>query len=115
MKHQRLRIIGAITLFVLSAACGDEPTTQDAALTSEQRGALHYADQCAACHGEDGRGTDNFPSLTAPHIAAQSDGKLFMLISSGTGGQMPAFGDTMTTDAIIDVIAFVRSIADERP
>lgn len=114
MKNSGVLLRTLIVLFMFQVGCGDENyqnTEINDSLTAIERGALYYADVCAQCHGAGGEGSSSFPSLTAPHIAAQSDGKLFMLISSGTGGLMPAFADTLSEDEIIDIIAFLRSIA----
>lgn len=61
----------------------------------------HFADHCAICHGNDGRGETDLgaglyprvPDLTAPATQELSDGELFFIIENGvrlTG--MPAFG-----------------------
>ena len=62
---------------------------------------VHFADHCATCHGNDGRGAtqigQNFyprtPDLTQPETQSFSDGELFYMIQNGirfTG--MPAWG-----------------------
>ncbi|MBK9308810.1 MAG: c-type cytochrome [Nitrospira sp.] len=62
---------------------------------------VHFADHCAICHGNDGRGVtqigQNFyprtPDLTQPETQSFSDGELFYMIQNGirfTG--MPAWG-----------------------
>jgi mono/diheme cytochrome c family protein len=64
-------------------------------------GRAHFADHCAVCHGNDGRGETDFgrglsprvPDLAAPATQELSDGELFYIIENGvrlTG--MPAFG-----------------------
>ena len=79
-----------------------------------QRGEQLYVEHCASCHGVDGEGAGGYPSLITPHIAQQSAGKLFVLIKSGTGGAMPAFGtamdDAMDDAEIMDVIAYLRTM-----
>lgn len=73
-------------------------------LTSEvlAEGKAHFADHCAVCHGNDGKGQTamgpNFypkvPDMTLPETQSQSDGKLFATIENGirlTG--MPAWGN----------------------
>ena len=61
----------------------------------------HFADHCASCHGNDGKGQTemgpNFyphaPDMTLPESQSQSDGELFATIENGirlTG--MPAWG-----------------------
>ncbi|HEX4954235.1 MAG TPA: cytochrome c [Thermoanaerobaculia bacterium] len=65
------------------------------------RARAHFADHCATCHGNDGKGATPFgsgmyprtPDLTAPATQQLSDGELFFYIEQGiklTG--MPAFG-----------------------
>ena len=62
----------------------------------------HFADHCATCHGNDGRGKTEMgphfypktPDLTLPATQSQSDGELFATIENGirmTG--MPGWGD----------------------
>jgi len=61
----------------------------------------HFADHCASCHGNDGKGTSALgalmyprtPDMTQPGTQALSDGEIFAIIENGvrlTG--MPAFG-----------------------
>ena len=67
----------------------------------QQAGLAHYADHCAVCHGNDGRGLTDFgrglfpppPDLRAASTQQLTDGELFYVIENGirfTG--MPAFG-----------------------
>lgn len=62
----------------------------------------HFADHCAQCHGNDGRGKTEMgqqmypraPDMTLPSTRKLSDGEIFGIISNGvrlTG--MPAWGD----------------------
>lgn len=64
-------------------------------------GRAHFADHCATCHGNDGKGTSALgatmypktPDLTLAATQSMSDGELFSIIENGvrlTG--MPAFG-----------------------
>ena len=65
-------------------------------------GREHFADHCATCHGNDGKGQTAFgpkmyprvPDMTLDETQSQSDGELFATIENGirlTG--MPAFGN----------------------
>ena len=48
--------------------------------------------RCAACHGDDGRGTSKAPNLSERDVQAQTDGTLFWKISHGNArAGMPAF------------------------
>ena len=77
----------------------------------------HWADHCALCHGNDGRGTPlgrslypPAPDMTAPATRELSDGELFYMIEHGiplTG--MPAWG-TGTAEGEKSSWALVRFI-----
>jgi len=65
-------------------------------------GRAHFADHCASCHGNDGKGQTpmgpNFypkvPDLSLPDTQSQSDGALFATIENGTRlTGMPAWGN----------------------
>ncbi|MGB0591851.1 MAG: c-type cytochrome [Myxococcota bacterium] len=91
-----------------------DTATHSAPEASEQPNGEHLYDaHCLGCHGVEAEGTDICVSLITPHINMQSDGKLFVMIKSGTGGQMPAFGDVMSDDEIVAVIGYLRSIQSE--
>src|SRR5262249_40921757 len=55
-------------------------------------GAKLFRQRCATCHGENGRGTEKAPDLTAADVQSQTDGALFWKIGSGnTRAGMPTF------------------------
>jgi mono/diheme cytochrome c family protein len=65
-------------------------------------GRAHFADHCASCHGNDGKGQTELgramfppaPDMTRPATQSLSDGEIFSIIANGvrmTG--MPAWGD----------------------
>jgi mono/diheme cytochrome c family protein len=65
-------------------------------------GRAHFADHCAACHGNDGRGETEMgkglypkaPDMRDPDTQEMTDGEIFYIIKNGvrfTG--MPAWGD----------------------
>jgi mono/diheme cytochrome c family protein len=67
----------------------------------------HFADHCASCHGNDGRGTAEMgrklyppaPDMTLPATQDLTDGELYYIIENGvrfTG--MPAWGKGGTND-----------------
>jgi mono/diheme cytochrome c family protein len=76
------------------------PIALTPAILAESR--AHFADHCASCHGNDGKGRTamgpNFypkvPDMTLPETQTQSDGQIFATIENGirlTG--MPAWGN----------------------
>src|SRR5688572_19732658 len=75
------------------------PVPRTPAVLAEAR--AHFADHCAICHGNDGKGTSDLgrlmfpptPDLTRPATQNMSDGEIFSVIENGirlTG--MPGFG-----------------------
>jgi mono/diheme cytochrome c family protein len=81
------------------------PVVADPEVTS--RAMAHFADHCASCHGNDGRGETLLgrglypkpPDMTARGTQQLSDGELYYIIENGvrfTG--MPAFGEEAGND-----------------
>jgi mono/diheme cytochrome c family protein len=84
-------------------------------------GAKIYTDECAACHGGDGKGApDLFPALAASSIVQQADATSLMhIVLRGarsvatdkvpTGSAMPAFGWVLTDDQVAAVLTYIRN------
>ena len=81
----------------------------------------HFADHCASCHGNDGKGltelgrnlSPRVPDMTRQETQSLSDGELFFIIKNGvrlTG--MPAWGkDTPKDDeASWKLVVFIRHL-----
>ena len=77
------------------------------------RGQAIYAEQCAACHGEDGKGN---PELGAPNL---SDGiwlyggrkeDVVQSIHTGRGGMMPAWSGRLDPVTIKSLAVYVHSL-----
>lgn len=84
-------------------------------------GRAHFADHCAVCHGNDGRGRTPFgrglypraPDLTARPTQALEDGELFTIIEEGvrfTG--MPAFGVEGRSEVTWHLVRFLRHLPE---
>ncbi len=82
-------------------------------------GRAHFADHCATCHGNDGRGATTIgrnlypkaPDMTGPQTQSLSDGELFYIIKNGvrfTG--MPAWGEDTHEDDLESwhLVHFIR-------
>jgi mono/diheme cytochrome c family protein len=98
------------------------------ALTDEvlAEGREHFADHCALCHGNDGRGDTQLgrnlypkpPDMQAPATQSLSDGELFYIIENGvrlTG--MPAWGGAGAHGAETswELVHFIRHLPDITP
>jgi mono/diheme cytochrome c family protein len=93
---------------------------QPYAAASVAHGARLYAENCALCHGADGRGdgpaaaslTVHPADLTAPHLFAHTEGDLYWWVSNGRAhGVMPGFAAVMSPAERWDVINFVHARA----
>jgi mono/diheme cytochrome c family protein len=90
-------------------------------------GRAHFADHCAVCHGNDGRGRTEMgrglyprpPDLTRPATQRLSDGELFWIIENGvrfTG--MPAWGHEEPGEGTEDswrLVHFIRHLPQLGP
>lgn len=90
------------------------------AAASVALGARLYAQNCALCHGADGKGdgpaaaglTPHPANLTEAHLFAHTPGDLFWWVSQGRdNGAMPGFAAVMSPAQRWDVINFVRARA----
>ena len=86
----------------------------------------HFADHCAICHGNDGKGQTEMgqhmypkaPDMTAKETQSLSDGQLFSIIENGirlTG--MPAWGDGSEESkrASWHLVTFIRHLPQLAP
>jgi mono/diheme cytochrome c family protein len=77
-----------------------------------------FQEQCAGCHGPDGRAQTDIgkgiqaADLTSQPVQQQSDSDLLKLVKSGKG-KMPAFQDKLSDDQIRAVVAYVRQLAEK--
>jgi len=84
---------------------------------SVARGAELFAINCTACHGAEGIGNGPVApflikykpaDLTSPLIKAMSDGAIFVTISEGVPGRMPALNENLTVRERWDVVNYIR-------
>jgi mono/diheme cytochrome c family protein len=79
------------------------------------RGKEIFLDNCAACHGENGKGLKaeetnlekSTPNLLL-RLATHSDGDFFWKIQEGRS-EMPSFKDVIDEESIWDVINFIEA------
>jgi mono/diheme cytochrome c family protein len=106
---------GALTIAGMGAP--ENPTEADEA--SIQRGAELYAINCQMCHGVAGQGNGTVAAfliqykpanLTSELVQLKSDGSIFLTISHGLEGRMPALNENLTVPERWDVVNFVRTL-----
>ena len=95
----------------------DNPTPADE--NSITRGKELFAINCQMCHGVTGQGNGpiapflvNFKpaNLTSAVVQSKSDGSIFLTISNGLEGRMPAWNENLTVSERWDVVNFVRTL-----
>ena len=82
-----------------------------------QRGAFVFANFCATCHGEDGKGMGPVaqrgypppPSLLAEHALAMKDGQMFHALSYGQNN-MPSYAAQLSREDRWAAVLYVRSL-----
>ena len=92
-------------------------------VTSVDRGAVLYQANCARCHGVDGLGggidsdTTEIPptNLRSGHLDQHTDGDVFIWISSGLPGGMPAWSGQLSETDRWDLVNYLRSIDGHGP
>lgn len=124
----RLETLVARTMRGLAIPRRERNTKNPVAVTPEvlAAGMAHWADHCAACHGNDGRGETEIglglypkpPDMRLPATQGMSDGELFHIIENGvrlTG--MPAWGNDDPTDAegTWHLVHFIRRLPTLTP
>jgi len=106
---------GALTIPGMGAP--ENPTEADEA--SIRRGAELYAINCQMCHGVAGLGNGTVSAfliqykpanLTSELVQSKSDGSIFLTISHGLEGRMPALNENLTVPERWDVVNFVRTL-----
>ena len=87
--------------------------------SSLARGAELFAIHCRMCHGETGEGNGQIApfllnkkpaDLTGAVVQDKSDGALFLTVSNGTVGGMPALNENLTVRERWDVLNFIRTL-----
>jgi cytochrome c oxidase cbb3-type subunit 3 len=75
-----------------------------------------FANDCAGCHGSDGRGAPGFPNLTDDDWLYGSEPEtLVTTISGGRGGVMPPWQATLGEEGVNEVVAYLLSLQGEAP
>ncbi len=121
------RVIGSLAgiaglVLVVAAILQPEATTivnpVPNTVTSVEAGAALFQADCARCHGVDARGggvdagttRTTPPSLRSGHLAQHSDGDIYIWISDGLPGGMPAWSGAIPDTARWNLVNYLRSL-----
>jgi len=104
------------SVYVASQGVPANPVAADAA--SIARGTELFRINCVLCHGQLGKGDgpvsvylQNKPAdLTSLSVQALSAGGIFLTVSQGIQGKMPALNENLTVRERWDVVNYVRTL-----
>ena len=90
---------------------------------SVKRGAELYRINCVPCHGKEGKGdgvVGNFfkfkpANLTSFDVQKISDEAIFLVISNGVEGRMPALNENFNVRERWDLVNFIRKLVNPYP
>lgn len=99
----------------------DNPIVSDD--ISVERGRVLFSVNCAQCHGPNGEGNGPISpflvnkkpaNLTSQATQDKNDGTLFLTISTGIPGAMPALNENLTVRDRWDVVNYLRTLSTSR-
>ena len=131
LRRSITAILTCVIVMTVAYACGNDPVVEPS--DPIERGQRIYAERCATCHGPNGEGQPHWQTtnpdgtLPAPplngsaHSWHHGDGTLYKQVSlggayleqqglAGFKSGMPAFGELLTHEEIIDVLEYVKSL-----
>ena len=73
-----------------------------------------FVNNCAVCHGSDGRGAPTFPNLTdGDWLYGGTPDNILYTLMNGRNGVMPALGSSMTEETVNNVVNYVLSLSGQ--
>jgi len=105
------------------AGMGSPVNPVEADEVSIARGAELYRLNCIPCHGKQGKGDGVIGTffefkpadLTTSKVQQNSDGAVFLVISDGVTGRMPALNENFSVRERWDLVNFIRTFAEASP
>jgi cytochrome c6 len=99
------------------AACISFPLAMNS--QNNNNGATTFQEQCAGCHGPDGKAqTDTgkkigAADLTSEDVQKMSDSEVMKVVKNGNK-KMPAFGDKLSNDELKAVVAYIKELGKKQ-
>jgi cytochrome c oxidase cbb3-type subunit 3 len=91
-----------------------EPGSLVADAGALQIGQRLFANNCAMCHGSDGRGAPGFPNLTdADWLYGGTYDQVLLSINAGRAGVMPPLGAALGEAGVNEVVAYVLQLSGQ--
>ena len=85
--------------------------SNEAAMDSASR---LFANNCATCHGSDGRGAPGFPNLTdSEWLYGRDINAIETTITNGRSGMMMAWAGILGEDGVAEVVAYVQQLSGQ--
>lgn len=126
--RRRIGVAAAALLLNLGALAQQAPQgpllPKDSADAAIFRGGLVYANYCVTCHGINADGNGRAARLYTPRPANlrtsdKNNDYLALIVrrggeALGRSPKMPPWGEELTDEQITDVVAFVRSVNENR-
>jgi high-affinity iron transporter len=115
-------ILGATTLGAVTTVRGVPLSDRPASSEQEIDGKVLFQKECAACHGNQGRGNgragrvmDPRPTdITDPdYLAAKDDAYLLEVVANGSG-EMAGIADDYDEAEMKAIVAYVRKLGEKR-
>lgn len=81
---------------------------------AQEIGGRLFANNCAMCHGSDGRGAKGFPNLADDDwLYGDSFDTVLSSISNGRVGVMPPMGAALGDEGVTEVVAYVQKLSGQ--
>jgi cytochrome c oxidase cbb3-type subunit 3 len=82
---------------------------------ANETGRRLFGNNCAMCHGSDGRGARGFPNLTdSEWLWGNSHEQIMTAINKGRIGAMPPWGAVLGDDGVVEVVAYVQQMSGQK-
>lgn len=100
---------------VFASYSGKTPSELQASVEAMETGRRLFANNCAMCHGSDGRGAPGFPNLTDQDWQyGESYEQILISINKGRQGIMPPLGDALGELGVLEVSVYVQQLAGQK-